>query len=63
MCRCREYREKLKAKQTNQMSEVDSLELENARLKQKHQTMQETLDRAKTYYLDLIIQGRIKFMP
>ena len=45
------------------MTEVDQLEQENARLKQKYENMMETLERAKKSYLDLIVQGKIKFMP
>lgn len=62
MFRCREYRDKLKIKRVSHLTEVDSLELENARLRQKHQNMKETLDRAKKYYLDLIVKGCVKFV-
>ena len=59
--RCRQYRDNLKEKELNQMSELDQLEMENARLAQKEKNMRETLERVKKVYLDLIVKGRVKF--
>ena len=43
------------------MTELDQLEMENARLVQKEKNMREALERVKTVYLDLIVKGRVKF--
>jgi len=59
--RCRQYRDSLKEKEVNQMTELDQLEMENARLVQKEKNMREALERVKTVYLDLIVKGRVKF--
>jgi len=59
--RCRQYRDNIKEKELSQMSELDKLEMENARLAQKEKNMRETLERVKKVYLDLIVKGRVKF--
>merc|ERR1712227_356172 len=59
--RCRKYRDNLKEKEFSQMTELDKLEMENARLVQKEKNMREALERVKTVYLDLIVKGRVKF--
>lgn len=59
--RCRQYRDNLKEKELNQTTELDKLEMENARLVQKEKNMRETLERVKKAYLDLIVKGRVKF--
>ena len=51
----------MKEKEANQTTELDKLEMENARLVQKEKNMRETLERVKKAYLDLIVKGRVKF--
>ena len=51
----------MKEKELSQMSELEKLEMENARLAQKEKNMRETLERVKKVYLDLIVKGRVKF--
>ena len=59
--RCREYRQQLKTKEEVQVSELEELEQKNARLTMKEQQMRENLANAKKVYLDLILNGRVRF--
>jgi len=60
--RCRQYREQLKAKEQSEMTELEELEQENARLSTQEENMRERLARAKEAYLDLIVKGRVRFI-
>jgi len=60
--RCREYRRHKKMKEENQLTEVENLELENARLKEKEERMTRTLARVKQAYISLIVNGTIRMI-
>jgi len=60
--RCREYRRQQKMKEVNQLTEVENLELENARLKEKEERMTRTLARVKQAYISLIVNGTIRMI-
>ena len=55
------YRQQLKTKEEVQISELEELEQKNARLTMKEQQMRENLANAKKVYLDLILNGRVRF--
>ena len=55
------YRQQLKTKEEIQVSELEELEQKNARLTMKEQQMRENLANAKKVYLDLILNGRVRF--
>ena len=60
--RCREYRRQQKMKEVKQLTEVENLELENARLKEKEERMTRTLARVKQAYISLIVNGTIRMI-
>ena len=60
--RCREYRKQQKMKEVKQVTEVENLELENARLKEKEERMTRTLARVKQAYISLIVNGTIRMI-
>ena len=60
--RCREYRRQQKMKEVKQVTEVENLEFENARLKEKEERMTRTLARVKQAYISLIVNGTIRMI-